>query len=73
VRKLDQIGALPKQVAIAETLSLKQDIPESIKRQQEFVMEMFNAHGNLEGLVGEQNRTHDDIMIENPIQEGTYE
>lgn len=73
MQRLDQIGALPKQPTIIETLTFSQQMPEDVQRQQNFMLELFNANGNFDGLLGEQNRTFESIMFANPIQEGTYE
>ena len=52
---------------------MSQDIPEEIKRQQEFVLKLLDAEEARKGLLNEQNNTFESIMDENPIQEGTYE
>ena len=73
VQKLEQIGALPKQPTIIETLTLTQQMPEDVLKQQTFMLDLFNASGNFDGLLNEQNQTFQSIMIDNPIQKGTYE
>jgi hypothetical protein len=73
VQRLEQIGALPRQPTIIETLTLTQQMPEDVLKQQTFVLDLFNVNGNFDGLLNEQNQTFRSIMTDNPIQEGTYE
>jgi hypothetical protein len=73
VQRLELIGAMPKQPTIVELLTMSQQMPEEVQRQQNFMLELFNANGNFDGLLSKQNQTFQSIMDENPIQEGTYE
>ena len=67
------IGALPPQPTIIETLTFKQEMPDDIRRQQDFLMDLFSIGGAFDGLEALQNRSFQQIMHSNPMQRGAYE
>lgn len=73
VQRLTMIGALPPQPTIIETLTLSQQMPDDIKKQQDFVLELFTIGGAFEGLEGVQNQTFQQIINSNTIQGSGYE
>ena len=73
VQRLTMIGALPAQPTIIETLTLSQQMPEDVRKQQDFLMELFSMGGAFEGLEGMQNRAFQQIMQSNTIQGSGYE
>jgi hypothetical protein len=67
------IGALPPQPTIVETLTLRQELPDDIRRQQDFMLGLFSITGAFEGLEDMQNQTMQQLMHSNPMQGGAYE
>jgi hypothetical protein len=67
------IGALPPQPNIIEFLTLAQELPDDIRRQQNFLLGLFGVTGADQGLLDEQQRTFEAIMFTNPMQRGAYE
>lgn len=73
VQRLTMIGALPPQPTIIETLTLSQQMPDDIKKQQDFVLGLFTIGGAFEGLSEMQNQTFQQIINSNTIQGSGYE
>jgi 3-oxoacyl-ACP reductase-like protein len=73
VQRLTMIGALPPQPTIIETLTLSQQMPDDVKKQQDLVMSLFTVNGNFEGLADVQNQTFQQIINSNTIQGSGYE
>jgi hypothetical protein len=73
VQRLTMIGALPPQPTIIETLTLSQQMPDDIKKQQDFVLGLFTISGAFEGLADMQNQTFQQIINSNTIQGSGYE
>jgi len=73
VQRLTMIGALPPQPNIIEFLTLSQELPDDIRRQQNFLLGLFGVTGADQGLLDEQQRTFEAIMFTNPMQRGAYE
>jgi hypothetical protein len=73
VQRLTMIGALPPQPTIIETLTLSQQMPDDIKKQQDFVLGLFTIGGAFEGLADMQNQTFQQIINSNTIQGSGYE
>ena len=73
VQRLTMIGALPPQPTIIETLTLSQQMPDDIKKQQDFVLELFTIGGAFDGLESVQNQTFQQIINSNTIQGSGYE
>jgi hypothetical protein len=73
VQSLTMIGALPPQPTIIETLTLSQQMPDDIKKQQDFVLGLFTISGAFEGLADMQNQTFQQIINSNTIQGSGYE
>jgi hypothetical protein len=67
------IGALPPQPTIIETLTLAQELPDDIRRQQDLLIVLFNITGVDKDLLTEQQQTFEAIMFTNPMQRGAYE
>jgi hypothetical protein len=67
------IGALPPQPTIIETLTLAQEMPDDIRRQQDFLLDLFVVNG-LDGvMLGEQQNLFQSIMHSSPLQGSAYE
>lgn len=73
VQRLTMIGALPPQPTIIELLTLSQELPDDIRRQQDFLLGLFGVTGADQSLLDEQQRTFEAIMFTNPMQSGAYE
>jgi len=73
VQRLTMIGALPPQPTIIETLTLSQQMPDDVKKQQDLVMGLFTVNGNFEGLADVQNQIFQQIINSNTIQGSGYE
>ena len=73
VQRLTLIGALPPQPTIIETLTLAQELPDDIRRQQDLLIVLFNITGVDKDLLTEQQQTFEAIMFTNPMQRGAYE
>jgi hypothetical protein len=67
------IGALPPQPTIIETLTFAQEMPDDIRRQQDFLLDLFVVNG-LDGvMLGEQQNLFQSIMHSSPLQGSAYE
>jgi len=73
VQRLTMIGALPPQPTIIETLTFAQEMPDDIRRQQDFLLDLFVVNG-LDGvMLGEQQNLFQSIMHSSPLQGSAYE
>jgi hypothetical protein len=64
------IGALPPQPTIIETLTLKQEMPDDIRRQQDFLVELIANDDDYRAISGDQRSRFGGILWSNPIQQG---
>ena len=70
VQKLDMIGAIPKQPTIIETLTMTQEMPDDIRRQQDFLLDLI-ANDDYYGAIGSDQRARfGGILWSNPLQQG---
>jgi hypothetical protein len=70
VQRLTMIGALPPQPTIVETLTLIQELPNDIRRQQDFLVELIANDDHYRALGDDQRARFGGLLRSNPIQSG---
>ena len=70
VQRLTLIGALPPQPTIIETLTLKQELPNDIRRQQDFLVDLIANDDNYRAIGADQRARFGGILWSNPLQSG---
>ncbi len=70
VQRLTMIGALPPQPTIVELLTLSQELPDDIRRQQNFLVDLIANDDNWRALGDDQRARFGGILWSNPIQSG---
>jgi hypothetical protein len=64
------IGALPPQPTIIELLTFAQEMPDDIRRQQDFLVDLIANDANWRALGDDQRARFGGILWSNPIQSG---
>jgi hypothetical protein len=64
------IGALPPQPTIIETLTFAQEMPDDIRRQQDFLVDLIANNDNHRALSDDQRARFGGILWSNPLQQG---
>jgi hypothetical protein len=64
------IGALPPQPTIIETLTFAQEMPDDIRRQQDFLVELIANDDDYRALSSDQRARFGGILWSNPLQSG---
>jgi hypothetical protein len=70
VQKLENIGALPKQPTIIETLTFIQEMPDDVRRQQDFLVDLIANDDYYRSLSDDQRNRFGGILWSNPLQSG---
>lgn len=70
VQRLTMIGALPKQPTIIETLTLAQELPNDIRRQQNFLVDLIANDDDWRSIGDDQRARFRGILWSNPLQQG---
>ena len=70
VQRLTLIGALPPQPTIIELLTLSQELPDDIRRQQNFLVDLIANDDDWRTLSGDQRARFGGILWSNPLQSG---
>ncbi len=70
VQRLTMIGALPPQPTIIETLTFAQEMPDDIRRQQDFLVELIANDDDYRAISGDQRARFGGILWSNPLQQG---
>jgi hypothetical protein len=64
------IGALPPQPTIIETLTFAQEMPDDIRRQQDFLVELIANDDDYRALSSDQRARFWGLLWSNPLQSG---
>jgi hypothetical protein len=70
VQRLTLIGALPPQPTIIETLTLAQELPDDIRRQQDLLIDLISNDDDWRSLGSDQRSRFGGILWSNPLQSG---